>query len=1057
MVSVNLADYATPGQLAGTEDIVSAFTAAQNALPTPDGGKILVPSDAQCWWSGSSVVMLKSNIEIDFQGALGFKTTGDGYYCCFAALRVQDITIRNGIFRGLFSANVNICVLASNRSSNILVEDCEMIEAQTSAGHTFDFGGTSGMTFKRCIWRGFKTQYGVVSRAETVQLDMSIAGALSYPDTGNCDGSLCNDFWAEDCQLLPFTDDANRPRLVVIGDSLTYQSGAGRANLESEMAKRGIVPQDIYFYGVSGKKLIDPDTGGKTTFDNITEAVAQMGNVDQWIIALGTNDAGATSASITSRTQSILAAIPPGDPVSWIGVSYKTNTPGGSADKVNTAVQAGIDSRTTFCDWGAFIHDGRDETGLWLTTESTHMTAAGYKVRTEYYVNQIGSFPGTVQYPAPNLVGSHSYREDVQYENVTLINTKIVDPAIDSAGAAAYDGYIRGMLHFISIKNLLIDGLDINCSTPRTIRAIMIEGRLTGTLSSTDWNAAGTTGTYATPNICEDITIRNVSINGLRAGVGQNDIYNPVIVITGVTGGYNQNINVEGMITNCGGPASVQVSKGNNVSIDVALVNAPGIVIEDSTAVNITGSTQGAQAPITLTRTHDFHVKLFKAQLTGMAPAVIILNSSDYGVIEDVSWSGYVSLTNGDPPDNVVIITNSSTSPGRLFPFIFTVWTGSGPYDRRGRIERPYGISGSLKRNGPGSCTFTVDDDDERIEALVSDSARVTIDYYPEGATSAFRVLSGPLTPMESGGAYHAKTRTFTVVDDWSEIFNEVTGWPNPYGDGSQQGTDSAYYTSSGSASGVVRGIAWPNIQRLGLDANTIFDDQSGLGSNITVKIRMHSLAERLFPKVDQAGVMVQVLQQDDGMRHVLCSVPVTITSPLTEESGVVEVPEWSHGKPLKTRYVVGAGGEGTARFFKEYLHTDWETKYAMIREGFIDARDVEIADPNRDTILQQRANEQFLEDAPKDSLKAVLAETEDWAFMKTFNLGDVVRIVPEGVAREDYLEAPVSEVQFSVDDGSALVTITPLIGDWADSTEDEIVRIVAALSRAVRDQQRSL
>lgn len=381
-------------------------------------------------------------------------------------------------------------------------------------------------------------------------------------------------------------------------------------------------------------------------------------------------------------------------------------------------------------------------------------------------------------------------------------------------------------------------------------------------------------------------------------------------------------------------------------------------------------------------------------------------------------------------------------------PLVFTVYDGD--LNRKGVVGRPFGVSGSIRKNLPGDFTFSVDADDPRAAALGTPGARCVVEYRWDPTAPKEGLLSGAVNDVSGSGDFRSKVRTFTVTDDWDDVFNQTQGWPNPTGTILQQGAETAYFKRTGPAETVLRDITTANLTRIGSDV--VFPASLGRGTSITVQIRMHLLAERLFPAVDTAGLLVRVLQVN-GVRTVLVTVPTVQTRVLTEDSGVIVSGDFQRAAPTVTRVVVGAGGEGTARIFRRYVKTALETEWKMTnrpRERFVDARDVESTDPALETLLQQRADEAFAEGAPKSGLSVVLAETEQWRYGKTFKLGDRVSVRLTGAP---VLSDDVREVQFAEDDSG--LTVTPIVGAWAESTQDKVLAAVAALARAVRHEQR--
>ncbi len=191
------------------------------------------------------------------------------------------------------------------------------------------------------------------------------------------------------------------PRIAIIGDSLTNMAanattifGEGQELLEAAFAARGYEGQNIYLWGVGGKRISVADLTGRTTMSNWADASAMLTNVDHVIIALGTNDRPQTDATVNASIDTLIAAIPSTIPTTWIGLTSKGFA---SVDdiRVNNLLKAKIAVRpnATFADWDAAIRavdHGDLNSPLWQPGDSTHMTHDGYNLwRAPFYALQV--------------------------------------------------------------------------------------------------------------------------------------------------------------------------------------------------------------------------------------------------------------------------------------------------------------------------------------------------------------------------------------------------------------------------------------------------------------------------------------------------------------------------------------------------------------------------------------------------------------------------------------------------------------------------------------------
>ena len=390
-------------------------------------------------------------------------------------------------------------------------------------------------------------------------------------------------------------------------------------------------------------------------------------------------------------------------------------------------------------------------------------------------------------------------------------------------------------------------------------------------------------------------------------------------------------------------------------------------------------------------------------------------------------------------------------------PFTLTVFDRN--FTRKGTLSAPNELDGAIRVGAPGDLTFAVDADDRRVKHLQADGARVRCDYRYSPSSAPQTLISGPVTEVAGSGTPEAALRTFTVSDDW-HVLNDTLGLPNPAGTAAQQGASEAYYSATGPAETVLKQIVEANRARLSIPL--VVPATQGRGATITTSIRMHSLAERLFPAVTDAGLIVRVLQRGSALPTLEVSTPTVRSRVLTQASGVVVEGDFQLAPPTVTRVWVGAGGVAEARIFRLFVDDALELRFGggagkrFVRERFVDARDVGIEPPAtaltaaQEAVLQQRANEVLQEGAPRGSLAAKLAETETFRFGRTFQLGDRVSLqLAGGPVLSDY----VREVQFKWD--ASGVEITPLVGSWAESVNDEILKRIADTMRAVRDMQR--
>lgn len=193
------------------------------------------------------------------------------------------------------------------------------------------------------------------------------------------------------------------PTVAWIGDSLAFRADEGSTNSRESTTRSRLVTAgwdagSIYWHGVGGKQINVADTSGSTTIQNLDSAVAQFGAPDQAIIALGTNDVSKTDQQIIDAINAVLnhcetLGIPE---VIWRGIAYESPS-NPNATRVNPIIKTTVNARTfaRFADWAAYIHNGRDETGLWHPTDGSHMTTEGYAIWDEFGILSLQNNVGT--------------------------------------------------------------------------------------------------------------------------------------------------------------------------------------------------------------------------------------------------------------------------------------------------------------------------------------------------------------------------------------------------------------------------------------------------------------------------------------------------------------------------------------------------------------------------------------------------------------------------------------------------------------------------------------
>ena len=359
-------------------------------------------------------------------------------------------------------------------------------------------------------------------------------------------------------------------------------------------------------------------------------------------------------------------------------------------------------------------------------------------------------------------------------------------------------------------------------------------------------------------------------------------------------------------------------------------------------------------------------------------------------------------------------------------------------------------LTATPRHNQQPSATLVLPSDHRYARALAAPGVRIAVRHQDEHLTT------GPVRLVRSSGAGDARTMTFEIIDDW-RLLTRLLGWPNPAGAITAQGDDGAYDVRSGPAETVLKGFLTANLARLGSGAHhlpvTVAPDQ-GRGAAVDVQMRMHPLADRLLPIIDQAGLGVTVRQTSTGLL-VDCYEPTQWPLNLSEDGGSLIANDWAVSAPEVTRVVVMADGEGEARVMRgPFVNTEAETAYRDVVERAIDARDLKSTEPDFETRVAARAQEVLAAGSAKAGLSVRLAETETFRYGGAgVHVGDrvTVELAPATDLEDAVLHTDVLR-EATLTWGRDGVVVTPTVGDRDAEPDRMLTRAVAALARRYRD-----
>lgn len=370
-----------------------------------------------------------------------------------------------------------------------------------------------------------------------------------------------------------------------------------------------------------------------------------------------------------------------------------------------------------------------------------------------------------------------------------------------------------------------------------------------------------------------------------------------------------------------------------------------------------------------------------------------------------------------------------------------TVWSKG--YVRTGFIPTPVGLKLNLRHNAVSDAELTVSTGSPYIAAVQAAGARITVDYLGE------QVFSGPITGSSMSGPAGAGDQlevTFTASSDW-RLWTRILGWPQPGSAVGSQGT--AYDTRTGPAETVAKAFLTANLAHVTPAIGPVTVAASaGRGATITASTRMHVLADRLFPAVDQAGVGLSVKQAvaTDGTSSGLvvdAYTPAAYPHTITDRSGILTKWDYTTSAATATRVVTGGQGEGTAREFRATTDTVLEAATGDVVEVFVDARDTAVSAEQ-----DARGTAALLENGPVTGLKVQLAETDTFRYGRSLRVGDAVTLSLAGGAVT--ITDVVREATLTWDENGLMVS--PLIGDRATEARSKLGKALGQLQKAVRD-----
>ncbi|UDL14865.1 minor tail protein [Arthrobacter phage Sarge] len=354
-------------------------------------------------------------------------------------------------------------------------------------------------------------------------------------------------------------------------------------------------------------------------------------------------------------------------------------------------------------------------------------------------------------------------------------------------------------------------------------------------------------------------------------------------------------------------------------------------------------------------------------------------------------------------------------------------------FQRKGWLGNPESVTATPVFPFGGEAQVTFASNHNRAADILTEGARLVIEF--PGLT--LPLMTGPVTEVQGQGPEGQSTVTVTIKDD-SSILGETLGWQVPTAAISAQNT-AEYRTYTGNAETIVKTMVQEQaITRFGHPLTVAPNLNRGAVIPGGVKIRMHPLADRLFPAVEQAGLGVRVYQSGAGLVLDVYE-PRTYTKEISEAAGTLRSWKWNRTNPTATHVVGGGKGEGTARTFRSASDAALATQYGRKIEVFTDARNGET-----NAEIDQSNSEVLFEAKPKSGLELELSETPYFRY-GTVIVGDRVTIRAGAMAITDVLRS--ATISWNRTDG---LKVQPVLGKTENTSDAKTMKAIRTLWRGL-------
>lgn len=314
--------------------------------------------------------------------------TGTSSGCKIVVGTTGTISAQNAAGTGI-APSVSTYTLALNTTARL---DVECVKGTTTSNGTISYrlwvgANVEGTTTPDAEWTSGATVNAGVNQNTQVFVGKGTSAATAASvsiDDFRCQALGSGWIAPLGAEVADSRTSPGLGKVALIGDSQFDQFptgvGTGEALIRAALVARGWVAGDVWFHGVGGKTLTTADSTGTTTIQDVAAARAAIGEPDLWVINLGGNSSGVSEATFRAGVQGILNAIGDTHRVVWFGIQGNPNTTARANATVWLRSEVQARPLGKYVDTQAWIHDGRDETGIWQG-DAIHFTPTGYGVR----------------------------------------------------------------------------------------------------------------------------------------------------------------------------------------------------------------------------------------------------------------------------------------------------------------------------------------------------------------------------------------------------------------------------------------------------------------------------------------------------------------------------------------------------------------------------------------------------------------------------------------------------------------------------------------------------